>query len=133
MMQTEFIQECFQLFTLIFLRQSGHLQDGFDIIFDRQFSENGCLLWQITKAKLSPFIHGQPGDIAVVEKNLTLVWLDQSDDHVKCCCFSRSVWAQKTYDFALFNINRNMVDHGSVMIAFYEIICMDSEAQDSSI
>ena len=59
-----------------------------------------------------------------IQKNLAFIWFDQSDHHIKCGCFSRSVGSQQTNDFALFDVYGNMVNHGSVVVAFNKIVGM---------
>lgn len=81
--QAELLDQVFEPLGLIVFRKVRHLQHGLDVVFDREPPEYRSLLRQIPHAFLGAFVYRFLGDLLILEEDLTLVGLDQADDHVE--------------------------------------------------
>ena len=62
----------------------GHgFSDRADILFDRHFTKNRCLLRQVTNPEASTPIHRKIRQVIVVEKDFTLCRRHEANYHVK--------------------------------------------------
>src|SRR5580698_5189527 len=66
--------------------------------------------WEIADALAGALVHGKGCDVLIVQKHATRIRRNQSDDHVKRGRFTRAVWSQQAYDFALLHADRDAVD-----------------------
>ena len=76
-----------------------------------------------------PFIHGQTGNILIVEINLAFIRSDQPYRHIKCGGLARSVRTQQAHDLSLLYLNGHMVHHRSGTVPLYKVFGMNGNAQ----
>ena len=119
--QPELFDQVFEPFLLILFREIGHLQDGPDVVLDRQSAEYRSFLSQVADPLLGAFVDRLVGQFLVFEENRTLVGLDQSDDHVERRGLAGAVRAEQSDDLPLVDFDRHMVDHRAGFIAFYQV------------
>jgi len=94
------------------------LQHGPDIVFHRQVAEHRGFLGQITDPFLRAFVDRFFGQFGTFEENTPLVGLDQSHDHVESGGLAGSVGPQQSDDFALVDLDRNVVDYRARFVFF---------------
>ncbi len=83
-------------------------------------AEDRCLLCEVAHSHLRPFVDRQFGNLLrvafVLEKDLSVVGLDESHDHVKGGGLSRTVRPQQADDLALVDVDGYVVDHGACLV-----------------
>ena len=93
------------------------MQHGLDVVFDREPPEYRSLLRQIPHAFLGAFVYRFLGDLLILEEDLTLVGLDQPDDHVERRRLAGAVGAEQPDDLALVDLDRNVVDDRACLVS----------------
>ena len=115
--QAELLDQVFEPLGLIVFRKVRHLQHGLDVVFDREPPEYRSLLRQIPHAFLGAFVYRFLGDLLILEEDLTLVGLDQPDDHVERRRLAGAVGAEQPDDLALVDLDRNVVDDRACLVS----------------
>lgn len=121
-LKIELRYETLKFVALVFARGVSHLEDGADVVLDRQFAENGRLLREIADAVLCAAINRILGDVEVIEEDTALVRLYQTDGHIECRSLACSVRPEQSDNLTLSDINRNMVDNRAFTVFFDKII-----------
>ena len=126
LLQPELLDQRFDAFVLVLLREGGHLQHGPYVVLHREAAEYRRLLRQIAYAELGAAVYGQVrqfGGLAFVafEENAPFVGLDQSHDHVEGRGLAGSVGTQKAYDLSLVDVDRHVVDDGPGLVFLDEL------------
>src|SRR5664280_2516434 len=65
------------------LRKPQRLDDGEDVLFDREFAEHRRLLRQVADAEPRPTVHAQAGGIGAVDEHPAARHRHEADNHVK--------------------------------------------------
>ena len=79
-----------------------------------------AILGQIPDALQGPFVHGQMGDILVVQVHMAGIRMFQAHDHVEGGSFPGAVGAQETHDGPLLHFQADFVDHPPSGVFFYQ-------------
>jgi hypothetical protein len=108
---------------LFFGGGGGHFKYCPDIIFDGEFTKNAGLLGQIAYSALRSSVHGEVGNLFIMQENPPLGWFDESNHHVKGCRFAGAVWSKQTYYFALLNIEGDIFNNRPSSILPNQIFC----------
>ena len=123
--QTEIVEVLLDaVFALGFIEMHG-LRDRADILFDRHFTKDRCLLRQVANPKASAAIHREIRQIIVVEKDSTLCRRYEADDHVKGGRFACTVRPQKTDYFARIDMNIDLIHYTALAIFLNKATCFD--------
>src|SRR5664279_3459 len=94
-----------------------------NVVLDRQLAEDRRLLRQITDAEVPcPKVHGNIGNILVIDDYATGIAGDESNNNVEAGSFPGSVGPQKTNHFTLFYIETDAVDDPSSSVALADLI-----------
>jgi len=80
-------------------------------LLDGQPAERRGFLREQADAAPGPQIHGQVGDVFVVENNAPGILLDQPQDHGEGGGFTGPVRAEQADDFAPLNGHGDAIDH----------------------
>ena len=84
MRNTQFSQDLFQPFlTRSVIEAGASLENGHDVVFDRQLAENRSLLRQVADAGMGALVHRKVRDVAVVDGHGAGVGRHEADDHVE--------------------------------------------------
>src|SRR4051812_43989495 len=116
----EFVKEVFEANVAFRAGELAGFEDGEDVLFDSEFAEDGGFLREITNAEARALVHGERGDVAILEFDGAAVWGDDTDDHVKCGGFARAVGAEQADDFTGGNGDGNAVHHAAAAVLFDE-------------
>ena len=103
---------------LLFFAQFGELEHAQDIFLHAQFAEYGSLLGEIADAVLGPLVHGEMGDLGLVEEDLPPIGLDQPHDHVEGGGLAGPVRPQQPDDLPLVHFQGNPPDHLAAPVRF---------------
>lgn len=120
-LKVKFGYQAFQLFVLIGLGQSGHFEDGEDVVLHGHFAEYGCLLCQIADAGTRSFVDGVLGDVLIIEEYSSFVGDDQPRGHIESRRLAGSVRSEQPYDLSLPNLYRYVIHDRTVPVAFDQI------------
>src|SRR5262249_47728760 len=63
-------------------RKVEGLQDGKDVLLDRELPEDGGLLREVADPPAGPLVHRELGDVLAVQEHLAAVRLLEADDHM---------------------------------------------------
>ncbi len=93
------------------------LEDRHDVGFHGQLAEDGSFLGQVAQTELRAAVHGQKGDVAVVELDCPGVAAHQSDHHVERGRLAGAVGTEQAHDLAVGHFERQVADHLARLIA----------------
>jgi hypothetical protein len=79
-------------------------QNGHDIVCDRELAKYRGLLRQVAQAQLSAAVHGQAGDVTVIQEYFALLTARQADHHVEGRGLTGAVGAKQPDDLAAFHL-----------------------------
>jgi hypothetical protein len=86
-------------------------------------------LWQVSNTHLRSLVHGQFGNIDIVEKHFSFIWFYQPHHLVKGSGFAGPVRTKQAYDLALTHIKRYVVYHRATAVSFYKVLGLDGQVQ----
>ena len=118
--QIEVGNKFLQLLKLLLACEIGHLEHRHNVVFDAQFAEYARLLRQVSYAGACTLVHWEAGYVLVVDVYVSAVGHDESCGHIERCGLSCSVRSQKSYNLALANIYRHVVDNGTLAITLHK-------------
>ena len=78
---------------LVFAQGQG-FQNRQDILFHRHFAKNRFFLRQVAHAQSRPLEHRESGHVLIAKNDAPTVWADETDDHIECRRFARTVRSQ---------------------------------------
>jgi len=104
------------------------LEHGAEVAFDRQSPEHGGLLREIADALLRPEIHGQVGDLGVIEEHPAPVRPRQSDHDVEGRRLAGAVGPKQPDDLSLGDLDRHVLDHGPAPVHLPDVLGADAVA-----
>jgi hypothetical protein len=119
--QAQFFNQTIQPFPPLLPVVGKGLQDGQDVVVDRQLAENRGLLRQIADAVSGPQIHGQVGDFPVIQEHLPLVRRSESHQDVKGGCLAGSVWPQEPDNLSLTDPESDVVHNPSALVGLDQV------------
>src|SRR3974390_3042884 len=97
-------------------------QHGQNVVFHSQLAEDGRLLRQVANAKVScPQVHGNIGNVLIVDYHPAGVSGNEADDDVETGGFAGSIGAQKADHFPLFQAEADTVDHSASAVTFSDL------------
>jgi len=79
------------------------------VVLHSELAEDGRLLRQIPEPQLGTFVHCKKGEILIPQVDVPGVAGDQSHDHVESRRLASTVWAQKSDDFAVLDLQGQVV------------------------
>ena len=118
LVQTEFVEQLLQFVRPFGPVEVGHLEYGGDIVLYGQLTEYGGLLRQVTDAPLGAAVHGQVGDVVVVEVHPPLVGLDETDGHVEGGGLTGAVGAQQADDVTPVDVDTDPLYDRAAAVLF---------------
>jgi hypothetical protein len=77
---------------------------------------------KITNTHLRPFIHGQAGNVDVVEKHFSAIGFHQAYYLVKRGGFTGAIRTEQTNNFTLTNVKGYIVYNRTAAVNFYKIV-----------
>ena len=88
----------------------GYLfKDCQHVLLDREATEDGRLLREISDPRTRAAMQGEAGEIPIIEQHRAVIRLDQSDDHAKRGGLPRSIRSQETDHFSACDPNRHLI------------------------
>ena len=108
---------------LFFLALPAELQDGLDVLLHCEMAENRRFLGQVGDAHLRALVHGQFGDVLLVEEYLACKGFDKSHDHVERGGFAGSVGPQQPHNLSLVKIDGHIIHHRAAFVFFSQSFC----------
>ncbi len=103
----------------VLVEVGAHLEDGPDVVLDRELAEHRGLLRQVAHAEAGPAVHRQSGQLLVVEPDAAGVAGHQSHDHVEGGGLAGAVRPEQADHLAGIDLERQ-VDHdlpGAIALA----------------
>ncbi len=101
-----------------------HFEHGENVLFHRQLTKNAGLLGQIADPILPrPQVHGNPRDIDFIDKDLSRIGSDQTDNHVKAGGLAGAIGAQQPNHFALADLKVYAPNHLTALIRLADFVC----------
>ncbi len=83
--------------------------------------EDRGLLAEVAHAQAGVAVHGQAGDLGVVEQDAPGVALDHADGHAEGGGFARAVAPEQADDLGVLDIEGDAVDDGAVVVGLLEV------------
>lgn len=77
---------------------------------------------EVSDAVLGAFVDREFGDIKVIEEYLAFVGTDEAHSHIESGSFAGAVRAEEAYDFALSDVDRDVVDDGALTVDFHQVV-----------
>ena len=107
----EFHQQFFQHDIADFGITFNGFQNGADILFNRQATENAGLLWQVADPQLGAAEYRQVGDIGLINHHAAFIIPDQPRDHVKAGCLAGAIRAKQANSLTPADIKGDVTDN----------------------
>ena len=124
MLQTELVEQAFQLLGLLLLAEPFlELHHRGDVVLHAHLTEHRGFLRQIADANLRTAVHGQVGDVLLVEVHLAGIRLDEPHHHIERRRLARPVGTQQTDNLALLEFNIHLVDHSALPVFLDQFFC----------
>ena len=95
----------------------GDLEDGEDVLLDRQAAEDRHLLRQVAEAEPGAAVHGQRGDVEAVDHHLPALGRDEAGDGVEAGGLAAAVGAEQRHHLAGGEVHRDVADHRAPPVA----------------
>ena len=121
LVQVQLGNELLQPLVLLLGGGIGHLQHQANVVLHTQRAEHRGLLRQVANAQLRPLVHGQRGDVHIVEKHPALVGGDQACGHVECGGLAGAVGAEQAHNLALAQLDGHMVHHRALAVLLHQV------------
>jgi hypothetical protein len=102
------------------LRQVHHLQNGEQIVLDRETLEDAGFLGEVSHTAPGALIHGQPTDVLPLEDDPAGIGRDHADGHSEGGGLAGAVLAEEAHDFRLVNRERNVINNLSAAVRLLE-------------
>jgi hypothetical protein len=112
----ELVQEGFQAVLPLLLPKGEGLQDGQDVLLHRELAEDRGLLGQVAHPQAGPLVHGDLGDVPVVQEDLPPVRGDEPHHHVEGGGLPCPVGPQEPHDLPLLDLQVHAVHHLAPLI-----------------
>jgi hypothetical protein len=92
MPQTELLDQSLHAFPALMPGEPLGFQNGENILLNRQLPEHRWLLRKVTDPVVSgPQIHGNVGDVGLIDQNPSRIGRRETDNHVEGCRLTGSV------------------------------------------
>lgn len=75
---------------------------------------------------LRPLMDWPSGEVHAVELDTSSIGGHKTHDHVKTGGLACAIWAKKPNDFARFNRERDIADHGAALIALLKVLNIEN-------
>src|SRR6185436_16783946 len=85
------------------------LQNGENILLDRELPENRGFLRQISHSQACAAVHRQAGNVALLESYGSFIRPNYTNDHIEGSGFSCAIRPEQADDFASGNLDGNSV------------------------
>ena len=119
----EFLEQALHALVAIRLAELlAGFQDRHDVFFHGQAAEDAGFLWQIADAALGAAMHGQMGDIRLVDVDPTGVRFHQSDNHVEAGGLAGAIGAEQADDLAGLHVQGDILDDSATLVAFCQVV-----------
>jgi len=120
----ELLQQAFQgLLAAVAVEVGAGLEDGADVVRHRQLAEDRGFLRQVADAGAGAAVHGQVGDVLLVDADHALVGADQADDHVEAGGLAGAVGAEQADDLPAVDAHADVADDLAALVALGEVLC----------
>ena len=120
--EAEFSQQLVELLPAFLPVRLDHFQNGADILFHRQATEDGRFLGQVADAEPGAPVHGHAGDVEAFQRDLALIRPDQPGDHVEGRGLAGTVRPQKADGFARLHGQAHIFHHLAAAIGLADAI-----------
>ena len=119
----EFLEQAFHALVTFRLAQFlAGFQDRHDVFFHGQAAEDAGFLGQIADAALSAAMHGQMGDVCLIDIDPSGIRFHQAHDHVETGGLAGPVGAEQADDLAGFHVQGDIFDNPAALIAFCQVV-----------
>ena len=123
MADVEFLEQALHALVALCLAQLfAGFQNRHDVLFHRQAPEDAGLLGQVANPALGATVHGQVGDIAVIDLNAAGIGFHQPDNHVEAGGLAGAVGAQQADNLAGFHVQGDILDDPAALVAFCQVV-----------
>ncbi|MCY1175799.1 hypothetical protein D9M73_160530 [compost metagenome] len=127
MADVELLQQAFQLFAAaVPVEVLAGLEDGHDVVGDRQLAEDRGFLRQVADTGASAAVHGLVADIEVVDQYAALFGLDQPDNHVEAGGLAGAVGAEQADDLAAVDGQADVAHDLPALVALGQVLGFQS-------
>src|SRR6185312_14493567 len=102
------------------LEIGSRLEDGEDVVLDRELAENGSFLRQVAEPELRPPVHRQQSQIGVIEVNAARIAGHEPDDHVEGRRLTGAVGSEETDHLAVGDLDTEIANDLTGFVALLE-------------
>ena len=110
LLQTQFLDQLLEALAPLVRGQGQGLKHRQDVLFHREFSEDGRLLRKVTDAVSRSQVHGQTGDVNPVQEHFPRVGEGQPHDEVKGGSLAGAVGTEQPHHFSLTDSEVDIVN-----------------------
>lgn len=115
------------------LRGQGHaLENGEDVIFNREVTEDRGFLGKVAHPHLSTLVHRIMGDRSAVEHDVTFIGADEACRDIESGRFARPIGAEKPDDLSTFYMKREAIDHFTPPITLLKVFYVEAHLTHAS-
>ena len=131
MRDLQLVHKLFETLSDLFLGERGpffvdlKLQDGLDVVLNRQTAKNASFLGQVAHAEPRALEDGQVGHALAVKLDFSAIGRDQADHHVEGGGFACAVRAEQSDDLSALHFERDILHHGAQTVAFHQFLCLE--------
>jgi hypothetical protein len=122
MRDTEIVQQRIQLFPDLFLIQVAQLEHRLDVFGHRQLAEYRRFLWQVAQTEPCAAMDRHVREVAFIQIQISAVRRHQAHHHVEAGSLAGAVRAEQTDDFAAGHLERDVLHHGTCLVALLELL-----------
>ena len=119
-LQTELGNQAFELLFLILAGTARHFEHGGDVVLDAHLAEHRGFLRQVADALFCPLVDRSVRNVLFVKKDAASVGHYETCRHVERRRFACSVRTEQADDFALLDVERDVVDDGALSVLLDE-------------
>ena len=132
MRDVELIEEFLVFVLLLRLGEVRRLENGHDVLFDRELAEDGRFLREVADAERSALVHRHLADVHIREVHLAGRRALEAHDHVERRRLARTVRPEQPDDLPLLHAQGDAVHDRALLECLHKIFRFDMQRNPPS-
>ena len=125
MRNLEFLEKLFQAHLALAALHVLRLEDGHDVILDRELAEDGRFLREVAHAQAGALVHRLVGHLDIVEENVPRIRAHHADNHVERRRLAGAVRTEQPDNLALGHADGHVAHNLATAVYLAQLVRAD--------